>query len=224
MEDRPLICCAHAWRVLRALYLGNDVNSYAEMSIPRESHKGDDSLSSRSTGSSSAGSVDSCTKYNIAPMKFYADNATNRKLGRVGKRVEKGVGKHVGKKGAPKYGSRCVKAAAQKGSHSKLLPSPASKRPHLKFYADNEQNRKSGRVGKIRGTHIIHKNGSITVVTPPSRSVLKEYIGRSKKKARQYRNCKGNCKYNRRLIHLRKKVKEACLKDQQMVTTLGHIY
>ena len=40
------------------------------------------------------------------------------------------------------------------------------------FYANNPQNRKLGRVGKIKGTHVCHENGTVSVLHPKSRNKL----------------------------------------------------
>lgn len=181
------------------------------ISIPRESaHKEDESSCNSSSDfsivsekSSSIGSLASSMRYQILPTEGSASKATNKACGRMGK---------------------CGGAKKTRTYHRKKLTLSSSVTSHLPVYADNEQNRRFGRVGKVRGTHVIHSSGSVTVVTPPSPAVLKEYIGKPPRKKKKARSCSGHCKYNQHLNRLKRKVKEACLQDQHLMNSLGNIY
>lgn len=38
-----------------------------------------------------------------------------------------------------------------------------------KYYVDNLMNKKLGRVGKLRGTHVYHKDGTVTIISSPDK-------------------------------------------------------
>lgn len=57
------------------------------------------------------------------------------------------------------------------------------------FYANNPMNRKLGRVGKIKGTHVFHVNGSVTIRHPRSKEQVKLDLIRKYKKLLKEQGC-----------------------------------
>ena len=111
---------------------------------PRSSYAG--SYGSRSAASTSSGTSPGC----------YVDNASNRRLGRVGM----------------PYGSCVVSSTG--GSNAGSAASTTSTNGQ-RCYVDNPTNRALGRVGKPLGTHVVSRSGEVTVTcgaggTSPSRS------------------------------------------------------
>lgn len=85
------------------------------------------------------------------PRRTYADNAMNRSLGRVGMAHGTAVHSRSG-------GSFSSYGGSSSYSSSSVLSSTSSPRT----YVDNATNRSLGRVGKVHGTHVVHKDGSIS--------------------------------------------------------------
>ncbi len=82
----------------------------------------------------------------------YVDNASNRSLGRVGMAY-----------GTCVQSSSSASRASSSSYGSSYGASNASYSSGAKTYVDNSANRSLGRVGKEVGTHVVHKDGSMTV-------------------------------------------------------------
>ena len=102
----------------------------------------------------------------------YVDNAYNRRLGRVGMPVGSCV---VSRGGGPSTASSKSATSFRASGYSTTSPfsptvsscegaSGISSTSH--WYVDNAKNRQLGRVGKPLGSHVEHKDGSITISSP----------------------------------------------------------
>ena len=122
--------------------------------------------SSTSSSSSSSGYAASAAGYykdTSLSTGSYVDNAKNRSLGRVGKPL----GSHV----EHSDGSVTVSGGAGYSAWDSLSSYSSSQRS----YVDNAKNRSLGRVGKPVGSHVLHRDGSVSVSSDTCASSSREF-------------------------------------------------
>ena len=151
--------------------------------------------SNRSSGGASGGGhgdsrYSSSSHSSSSSPRTYVDNAMNRRLGRVGRPVGSYVVSRDGtvtvSGASTTSSSRSSGGAMASGSghgNSRYSSSSHSSSSSPRIYVDNAMNRSLGQVGRPVGSHVVSRDGTVTVSGASSSSSSKVYVDNPKNRS-----------------------------------------